>query len=131
MDDSSELTVPILDALSNLTLHSESLDDVRETVLERLESAEMDDLAIIVKFLLQTVTPATIDMVVYGIRQKLDFRSLGKLQQQQTKQQTKQVPEALILESIKLGLQFHKFVCDAWLRSIVALESQVSIHKNE
>ena len=120
MNDSSELTVPILDALSNLTLHSESLDDVRETVLERLESAEIDDLATIVKFLLQTVTPTTIDMVVYGIRQKLDFRSLGKLQQQQAKH-----AEALILESIKLGLQFHKFVCDAWLRSVVALESQV------
>ncbi|KAI8368444.1 Fanconi anaemia protein FANCD2 [Choanephora cucurbitarum] len=119
MNESSELTVPILDALSNLTLHSESLDDVRETVLERLESAEIDDLATIVKFLLQTVTPTTIDMVVYGIRQKLDFRSLGKLQQQQAKH-----AEALILESIKLGLQFHKFVCDAWLRSVVALESQ-------
>ena len=129
MNDNLELTVPILDALSNLTLHSESLDDVRETVLERLESAKVDDLAIIVKFLLQTATPTTIDMVVYGIRQKLDFRSLGKSHQHQ--QQTKQVPEALILESIKLGLQFHKFVCDAWLRSIIALESQVSTHNNE
>ncbi|OBZ85627.1 Fanconi anemia group D2 protein [Choanephora cucurbitarum] len=125
MNDSSELTVPILDALSNLTLHSESLDDVRETVLERLESAEIDDLATIVKFLLQTVTPTTIDMVVYGIRQKLDFRSLGKLQQQQAKH-----AEALILESIKLGLQFHKFVCDAWLRSVVALESQMDYQSN-
>lgn len=126
MNENSELTVPILDALSNLTLHSESLEDVREMVLERLESAELDDLAIIVKFLLQTVTSSTIDAVVYGIRQKLDFRALGKVQSNtQVQQKKKQPPEALILESIKLGLQFHKFVCDSWLKSIVALEEQV------
>jgi Fanconi anemia group D2 protein len=129
MNENSELTVPILDALSNLTLHSESLDDVRETVLDRLESAELDDLAVIVKFMLQTVTPSTIDMVVYGIRQKLDFRTLGKIQQQTSTQRakTKDASEALILESIKLGLQFHKFVCDSWMKSIVAIESQVLI----
>ncbi|CAO3636846.1 unnamed protein product [Mucor hiemalis] len=132
MNENPELTVPILDSLSNLTLHSESLEDVRETVLERLESAELDDLAVIVKFLLQTASPIAIDSIVYGIRQNLDFRALGKVQQQQQQQQSsqlqrryaKQPPEALILESIKLGLQFHKFVCDVWLKAIVALESQ-------
>lgn len=126
MNENSDLTVSILDALSNLTLHSESLEDVRETVLDRLESAKLADLAVIVKFMLQTVTPSTIDFVVYGIRQKLDFRSLGKVQSgNSTQQNKKEAPEALIVESIKLGLQFHKFVCDSWLKSIVALETQV------
>ncbi|KAI7888348.1 Fanconi anaemia protein FANCD2, partial [Mucor mucedo] len=125
MHENSDLTVSILDALSNLTLHSENLEDVRETVLDRLESAKLADLAVIVKFMLQTVTPSTIDVVVYGIRQKLDFRSLGKVQNNTgTQQNKKEAPEALIVESIKLGLQFHKFVCDSWLRSIVALETQ-------
>lgn len=132
MNGNPDLTVPILDALSNLTLHSESLEDVRETMLDRLESAELDDLAVIIKFMLQTVTPTTIDLVVYGIRQKLDFRALGKLHQTSAaatqRSNAKEAPEALILESIKLGLQFHKFVCDSWLKSIVALESQVCEH---
>ncbi|KAL4206758.1 Fanconi anemia protein FANCD2, partial [Rhizopus microsporus] len=133
MNENSELTVPILDALSNLTLHSESLDDVKETVLDRLESAELDDIAVILKFMLQTVTPNTVDMVILGIRQKLDFRALGKIQQDNSQRRTKQslsqrsnvkdTPEALILESIKLGLQFHKFVCEAWFRTIMALET--------
>ncbi|KAI8384781.1 Fanconi anaemia protein FANCD2 [Radiomyces spectabilis] len=135
MHENGDLTVPILDALSNLTLHSESLDDVRQTVLERLESAELDDLAVIVKFLLQTATPHTIDEVIYGIRHNLDFYSLGKLKQNEFQSLTStttirsrksdanaQAPEALILESIKLGLQFHKFVCDSWIKSITALE---------
>lgn len=125
MNENSDLTVSILDALSNLTLHSESLEDVRETVLDRLESAKLADLAVIVKFMLQTVTPSTIDAVVYGIRQKLDFRSLGKVQNNAGTHNKKEAPEALIVESIKLGLQFHKFVCDSWLKSIVALETQV------
>lgn len=126
MNENGDLTVPILDALSNLTLHSESLEDVRETVLDRLESADLDDLAVIIKFMLQTVTPTTIDQVVYGIRQKLNFRSFGTSNRQQPQEtQQKQAgvaPEALILESIKLGLQFHKFVCDSWYKSIIALD---------
>lgn len=127
MSENSELTVPILDALSNLTLHSESLEDVRELVLERLASAELDDLAVIIKFLLHTATPTTIDFVILGIRQKLDFRALYKIQSSQTQRQNKNKnsPEALILESIKLGLQFHKFVCESWIKSIAALQTQV------
>ncbi|KAI8343466.1 Fanconi anaemia protein FANCD2 [Chlamydoabsidia padenii] len=130
MQQHSDLAVPILDALSNLSLHSEYLEDVRETVLERLQSAEIDDLAVIVKFLLQTVTPHTIDMTILDIRQKLDLRALGKVQQsnlqssQQVRDHSKPSPEALILDSIKLGLQFHKFVCDAWVKAILALETK-------
>ena len=30
------------------------------------------------------------------------------------------------IESIKLGLQFHKFVCDAWIKSITALQTKVN-----
>ncbi|KAL9550499.1 hypothetical protein MBANPS3_004705 [Mucor bainieri] len=129
MNDNGDLTVPILDALSNLTLHSESLEDVRETVLDRLESANLDDLAVIIKFMLQTVTPMTIDQVVWGIRQKLNFRSFGKSTSSSSsnnnnRQTSPMAPEALILESIKMGLQFHKFVCDSWFKSIVALETK-------
>ncbi|KAG2226033.1 hypothetical protein INT45_002499 [Circinella minor] len=124
MHENTELTVPILDALSNLTLHSESLEDVRETVLDRLESAELDDLAVIIKFLLHTAKPHNIDIVIHGIRDKLDFRSLGKSAMPNTTRKVKQSPEALIIESIKLGLQFHKFVCDAWVKSITALQTK-------
>ncbi|KAK4518683.1 uncharacterized protein ATC70_008905 [Mucor velutinosus] len=128
MNENGDLTVPILDALSNLTLHSESLEDVRETVLDRLESANLDDLAVMIKFMLQTVTPMTIDQVVWGIRQKLDFRSFGKTfsgdNNRQPNKPTAMAPEAFILESIKMGLQFHKFVCDSWFKSIVALETK-------
>ncbi|KAI9475361.1 Fanconi anemia protein FancD2 nuclease-domain-containing protein [Zychaea mexicana] len=124
MHEDAELTVPILDALSNLTLHSESLEDVRDTVLDRLESAELDDLAVIIKFLLQTVKPHTIDLVILGIREKLDFRSLGKSTIPSITRKAKHSPEALILESIKLGLQFHKFVCDSWIKSIAALQTK-------
>lgn len=40
---------------------------MRDTVLDRLEQAEQDDLAVILKFLLQTVSPSTIDMVCRDI----------------------------------------------------------------
>ncbi|KAI8065297.1 Fanconi anaemia protein FancD2 nuclease-domain-containing protein [Gongronella butleri] len=132
MDEHKELTVPILDTLSNLTLHSESLEDVRQKVMEGLPAAEVDDLAVMIKFLLQTVTQSTVDLTIVDLRQNMDFRTLVRLQNaatrrnQGTQQGTapQQYPEALILESIKLGLQFHRFVSTAWIKALVALETE-------
>ncbi|KAI8143482.1 Fanconi anaemia protein FancD2 nuclease-domain-containing protein [Fennellomyces sp. T-0311] len=124
MDENIELTAPILDALSNLTLNNDSLEGVREIVLNRLDSAELDDLAVIIKFLLQTVNPFTVDQVIFGIREKLDFRSLGKSTMLTLARKPKHSPEALILDSIKLGFESHKYICDSWLKSIAALETK-------
>jgi len=61
---------------------------------------------------------------VKQIREKIDFRSIGRLQSEasQSKRNQKkrkdQVPESLILDSIKNGIQFHKFVMDAWIKAI-------------
>jgi Fanconi anemia group D2 protein len=34
------------------------------------------------------------------------------------KKKKEQVPESLILDSIKNGIQFHKFIMDAWIKAI-------------
>lgn len=58
------------------------------------------------------------------IREKVDFRSIGRLQNEvsQSKRNQKkkkdQVPESLILDSIKNGIQFHKFIMDTWIKTI-------------
>ncbi|KAF9150212.1 Fanconi anemia group D2 protein [Linnemannia schmuckeri] len=125
MESSSELMVPILDALSNLNLQSDMLVNARNHVMDKLISAELDDLPIVIKFLLQTVEPENVGEVIETIRQKLDFRSINKLQKNSRTKSKKvainQTPEVLILDALKTGIRFQKFVMDAWFKALAAI----------
>ncbi|KAF9341448.1 Fanconi anemia group D2 protein [Linnemannia elongata] len=125
MESSSELMVPILDALSNLNLQSDMLVNARNHVMNKLISAELDDLPIVIKFLLQTVEPDNVGDVIETIRQKLDFRSINKLQKSSRsklkKASANQTPEVLILDALKIGIRFQKFVMDAWFKALAAI----------
>ncbi|CAG8451010.1 4382_t:CDS:10 [Acaulospora morrowiae] len=130
IDQNHRLIVPILDALPHFTLHEDLMTNVKSTVYGRLESADLDDLAIIVKFLLHTASPIDAEMVIRQIRDKVDFHSIGKLQSEQSTSKRRQkrrkelMPEALILDSIKKGLNIHKFVMNAWLKEISDIETE-------
>lgn len=69
--------------------------------MNKLVSAELDDLPVVIKFLLQTVEPDNVGDVIETIRQKLDFRSINKLQKSSRTKSRKvsinQTPEVLIL----------------------------------
>ncbi|KAI8597408.1 Fanconi anaemia protein FANCD2 [Dissophora ornata] len=126
MGSSSELMVPILDALSNLNLQSDMLVNTRSHVMDKLESAELDDLPIVIKFLLQTVEPDTVGDMIETIRANLDFGSINKLQKNSNKKKSKkgtsnQTPEVLILDALKSGIRFQKFVTDAWYKVLAAI----------
>ncbi|CAG8524822.1 5833_t:CDS:10, partial [Scutellospora calospora] len=124
IDNDYRLIVPILDALPHFTLQEDLMCNVQKTVFDRLESADLDDLAVVVKFLLQTSSPDDAYNVVQQIRDKVDFHSISELQSEalnskkHQKRKKEQIPEALILDSIKLGIDIHKFVKDAWLKAI-------------
>ncbi|CAI2178598.1 17603_t:CDS:10 [Funneliformis geosporum] len=124
IDQNHQLIVPILDALSNFTVQGDYMNKVRETVFDRLESADLEDLPLVVKFLLQTATSEDANEIVRQIREKVDFRSIGRLQSEASqskrnqKKKKEDIPESLILDSIKNGIQFHKFVMDAWIKVI-------------
>ncbi|CAO3664414.1 unnamed protein product [Umbelopsis ramanniana] len=133
MQNNQELVAPILDALSNFNLLADDLDDIRDTMLNQLDTANMSDLPMIMRFLLQTATAEKIEDVILKIRQKLDFKALAKVQAAEkdvvsfrpanAPVDKGMVPEALVLESIKIGLQFHKFISDAWIKVINDKES--------
>ncbi|KAJ7351877.1 Fanconi anemia group D2 protein [Desmophyllum pertusum] len=69
------LTVPILDALSNLNLRPDLLAEVRVSVVQMLPSAEIDDLPVVVKFILQSVGDSDAFEVISELRSNLDFAS--------------------------------------------------------
>ncbi|CAG8437955.1 7516_t:CDS:10 [Diversispora eburnea] len=128
IEQNHRLIVPILDALPHFTLQEDLMTNIQNTVFSRLESADLDDLPIIVKFLLQTSSPNDAENVIRQIRKKVDFHSIGKLQNElknsklHQKKKKELMPEALILDSIKKGINIHKFVTNAWLKEINDVE---------
>ncbi|XP_014669534.1 PREDICTED: Fanconi anemia group D2 protein homolog [Priapulus caudatus] len=124
----SELTVPILDALSNLHLKPELLDEVRARVLGTMASVRLDDLAVVVRFILQGVAcerPEKALTVVAELREQLDFETIFSTSVSSTpekemlaKDQAERGSEFLILDAIKSSVRFQKSVGDAWFKAI-------------
>jgi hypothetical protein len=69
-------------------------DNIISTVLIQLERANLDVVPVVIRFLLQTCTSATIQELIPKIRNKLDFQSIAaSLKESGTKDST----EALII----------------------------------
>ncbi|KAJ1972622.1 hypothetical protein H4R35_004571 [Dimargaris xerosporica] len=119
-----DLTVAVLDALSNLQCSPKVTEQMQRNMLERLRSADTDDLPVMLKFLFQTVVPDDTAQLISRIRKNLD---LASVMHQSVRASSpclstgNQRPEMLILDAIHFGLQFHKFIRDMWVRAIAVL----------
>ncbi|XP_022104971.1 Fanconi anemia group D2 protein-like isoform X2 [Acanthaster planci] len=125
----SDLTIPVLDALSNLNLTPDLMTEVRNAALQTLLSADLEDLPVIVKFILQSVTSSDAVDVISQLRSNLDFptdpppaatstpsrRSLLGKRGSGSKHHDNAL---LILEAIKTNMRFHKVVTDGWVKAI-------------
>ncbi|KAF3689815.1 Fanconi anemia group D2 protein [Channa argus] len=56
LQENTQLTVPILDALSSLNLSSPLLTEVRGAVMSTLAAVQLEDLPVVVKFILQSLS---------------------------------------------------------------------------
>ncbi|CAG06801.1 unnamed protein product, partial [Tetraodon nigroviridis] len=143
--ENTQLTVPILDALSSLNLSASLLAEVREGVLVTLPAVKLEDLPVVVKFILHSVSASDAYEVVCNLRKKLELeqcvlppvllasqsrirrggsptsdpaRSAGSSQDNIT----------LILDAIKSSVRFHKTISEAWLKAIESV-TEVEDHK--
>ncbi|KAJ1980730.1 hypothetical protein H4R34_002347 [Dimargaris verticillata] len=119
-----ELTVAVLDALSNLQCNPKVTEKMQRNMLERLQSADTDDLPVMLKFLFQTVMPDDTVQLISRIRKNLDLASVIHQSVRASSPclpTGNQRPEMLILDAIHFGLQFHKFIRDTWARAIAEL----------
>ncbi|XP_055999179.1 Fanconi anemia group D2 protein-like isoform X3 [Ostrea edulis] len=133
--ENSSLTVPILDAFSNLNLNPELMAEVRGSVLQTLASVDLENLPVVVRFLLQSVTVADALEVVSEIRQNLDFApsfpsatSTPRNERRQLSGDETRGVESLTLDAIKSGIRFQKSVAEAWIKAIDAVK-QPADHK--
>ncbi|XP_053932077.1 Fanconi anemia group D2 protein isoform X2 [Cuculus canorus] len=138
------LTVPVLDALSRLDLDADLLAEVRQSAMAIVPSVKLEDLPVVVKFILHNVKAADAVEVISDLRKSLDLSSCvlplqilssqKKLKSQvQASSSMSQVTTSqncvkLLFDVIKLAVRFQKDVAEAWIKAIENSMS-VSDHK--
>ncbi|XP_070814866.1 Fanconi anemia group D2 protein [Chaetodon trifascialis] len=136
LQENTQLTVPILDALSSLNLTSSLLTEVREAVMSTLAAVQLEDLPMVVKFILHCVSASDAYEVVCSLRKKLDLEQcvlppvLQTSQSHVTSKGSASTPAAgssqdsiaLILDGIKSAVRFQKTISEAWLKAIESVD---------
>uniref|UniRef100_A0A3Q0T545 FA complementation group D2 n=1 Tax=Amphilophus citrinellus TaxID=61819 RepID=A0A3Q0T545_AMPCI len=125
LQENTQLTVPILDALSSLNLTSSLLTEVRGAVMATLAAVQLEDLPVVVKFILHSVSASDAYEVVCNLRKKLELEQCvlpPVLQASQTRMNSQvaagQDSIMLILDCIKSAVRFQKTISEAWLKAI-------------
>eukprot|EP00106_Octopus_bimaculoides_P014228 XP_014781670.1 PREDICTED: Fanconi anemia group D2 protein-like [Octopus bimaculoides] len=123
------LAVSILDNLSNLVLKEELLAEVLSSVLQILPSCELDDLPVVVKFILQSVQSKDALSVFTEMRNYLQFDSLlvpvasstprpGPSTSRAEPEKSTANSELLVMRSINSCLQFEKSLAAPCIKMI-------------
>ncbi|XP_066471071.1 Fanconi anemia group D2 protein isoform X2 [Tiliqua scincoides] len=144
LKEKTELTVPILDALSSLNLDLRLLSEVRQSVMITVAAVKVEDLPVVVKFILRSIKATDAVEVISDLRKKLDLDScvsLPRIQAAQSKLKSlsqaslpaKQVSinqdcVKLLFEVIKSAVKFQKAILEGWMKAIENVAS-ASDHK--
>ncbi|XP_040889830.1 Fanconi anemia group D2 protein isoform X2 [Toxotes jaculatrix] len=136
LQTNTQLTVPILDALSSLSLSSSLLTEVRGAVMATLAAVQLEDLPVVVKFILHSVSASDAHEVVNNLRKKLELEQCvlpPVLQASQSRMKSKGAAVttlepaagssvALILDGIKSAVRFQKTISEAWIKAIESVD---------
>ncbi|XP_068568031.1 Fanconi anemia group D2 protein isoform X2 [Cebidichthys violaceus] len=138
LQENTQLTVPILDALSSLNLSSSLLKEVRGAVMVTLAAVQLEDLPVVVKFILHSVSASDAYEVVCSLRKKLELEQCvlpAVLQASQSSSKSKRSASApsagssqdsvtLTLDGIKSAVRFQKIISEAWLKAIESVDKE-------
>ncbi|XP_040593348.1 Fanconi anemia group D2 protein isoform X3 [Mesocricetus auratus] len=135
----TSLTVPILDVFSSLRLDSTFLSEIRQLVMGKLSSVRLEDLPVIVKFILHSVTDTTSLEVISELREKLNVQHFilpSRVQASQSKLKSKGLTSTsgnqensdkdcviLVFDVIKSAIRYEKAISEAWIKAIERIES--------
>uniref|UniRef100_A0A8C9SCI8 FA complementation group D2 n=1 Tax=Scleropages formosus TaxID=113540 RepID=A0A8C9SCI8_SCLFO len=119
LQQNTQLTVPVLDALSSLNLNPALLAEVRSGVMATLTAVSLEDLPVIVKFILHTVSASEANEVVSDLRKKLELEfCVSPALTQASQHSDNQGCVGLVLDTIKSAVRFQKTISEAWLKAI-------------
>ncbi|XP_015843663.3 Fanconi anemia group D2 protein isoform X1 [Peromyscus maniculatus bairdii] len=135
----TSLTVPILDVFSSLRLDPNFLSEIRRLVMGKLSSVRLEDLPVIVKFILHSVTDITSLEVISELREKLNVQHFilpSRVQASQNKLKSKGLASSsgnqensdkdcviLVFDVIKSAIRYEKTISEAWIKAIERIES--------
>ena len=132
MKNTPELTQTTLDTLGSLNMNEDSLRSVRDDCIESLDSANVETIPIILRFLLTMASSDNASFVIMSIRQKLDMDAIAQILdiasddvekgRSKGKKRATQ-PQLLILDTFKVAFQSRPFLEDTWLRLISEIDS--------
>uniref|UniRef100_A0A3B3BWQ5 FA complementation group D2 n=1 Tax=Oryzias melastigma TaxID=30732 RepID=A0A3B3BWQ5_ORYME len=119
LQENTQLTVPVLDALSSLNLRSSLLTEVRSAVMATMAAVQLEDLPVVVKFILQSTSFG----VIHAKRFCFRFAAGAVCS-------VRSCPAhiTLVLDAIKSAVRFQKTISEAWLKAIESVE-EVEDHK--
>ncbi|CAL4104392.1 unnamed protein product, partial [Meganyctiphanes norvegica] len=124
----TELTVSILDALPNLTLAQEDVENIRHSVLKTLQAAQPHHLPVIMHFILHHSSASiayqcTMRQVHYFTPDlELLFSEGAASVFVQATDKEDAAYQVLFFRNIKMASLIHKFLINAWLKAINDVE---------
>lgn len=133
LEESTELTAPILDVLSSLQLDPDFLSKIRQLAMCRLDSFKLDDLPAIIKFILHSITATNAFEVISELRGKLNLQHFilpslhpSQINLKRTRgasssgNQESSNPDyaTLIFDVIKSAVRYEKAVSEAWVKAV-------------
>ncbi|XP_012865797.1 PREDICTED: Fanconi anemia group D2 protein [Dipodomys ordii] len=144
MENTTPLTVPILDVLSSLRLDTNFLSKIRRLVMGKLSSLRLDDLPVIMKFILHSATATNALEVITELRKKFDLhhfmlpsqflasqnklKSKGGASSSGIQESTSKDSIVLLFDVIKSAVRYDKTISEAWIKAIESIAS-VAEHK--
>eukprot|EP01080_Neovahlkampfia_damariscottae_P009758 gene9758-2085_t len=136
MMEDGDFTIPVLETLSNLNVDLfRDGSDIMDYVFQKIESAEIEELTVVIKFLLQSASSFTAEEVIGKLREKLDFKSLSVLDEDdqellsQARKEKRVISsettssEVMALDALKSGIRYNKHVSNAFLKEIQNISS--------
>lgn len=109
LESDAEFTVAVVDTLSNLNLKPEPLDKVRTSIIHMLDSSKIEDLPVLLKFILQSATTDA-EKVAKEMRDSLNVETLSS-----SNPKSKE-GEVLTFETLKTGIKYNKELPKAFLK---------------
>nr|XP_039256408.1 Fanconi anemia group D2 protein-like [Styela clava] len=116
-----ELTIAILDTLCCLNCSDTTMDDVKQTIFASLHTVKIEELPVVVKYLLQTMNTDNAERSISCLRNHLTFSPIALSQSSQSSQSNrKEASEEssirLTAEAILYAAQYQPFVADIWIK---------------
>ncbi|KAI8481783.1 Fanconi anemia group D2 protein [Branchiostoma belcheri] len=94
------------------------MPQIRLSVLQKVPRLELQDLPVVVKFLLQSVSAFDVVEVVQELRDQLDLTPGLSAERGAAAEKSCRGSEALILDAIRSGITFQKTIAEAWIKAV-------------